>query len=60
MRRAWAGVKTAGTIGALTTPEVFAALAVTAVAWYALGAWSYRRLERRAKQRGLLDQTTAF
>jgi ABC-2 type transport system permease protein len=60
MRRSWAGVKTAGAIGAFSTPAVFLALAVTAVSWYAFGAWSYRRLERRAKQRGLLDQTTAF
>jgi ABC-2 type transport system permease protein len=60
MRRAWAGVRATGPIGAIPTATVFSVLAVTAVAWYALGAWSYRRLERRAKQRGLLDQTTAF
>jgi len=60
MRRAWAGVEAAGTIGAVSTPLVFALLAVTALAWYALGAWSYRTLERRAKQQGILDRTTAF
>ena len=60
MRRSWAGLAAEGSIGALSTPVVYAALAVTALGWAFFGSWSYRRLETRAKQRGLIDQTTAF
>ena len=60
MRRAWLGVAATGRVGAIPTAVIFAGLGVTAIAWYGFGAWCYRRLEWRAKQLGLIDQTTAF
>jgi ABC-2 type transport system permease protein len=60
LRRAVLGVGAAGVVGRLSDLGVLVRLATTAVAWYAAGAWIYRRLERRAKQLGLIDQTTAF
>lgn len=60
MRRSWLGTGGSGMLGELHALQVGAGLLLTAGAWYAFGAWSYRRLERRAKRLGLLDQTTAF
>jgi len=60
MRRSWLGVRAAGMVGEIPDAVIFAVLAVSAVAWYAFGAWTYRTLEHRAKQQGLLDRTTAF
>jgi ABC-2 type transport system permease protein len=60
MRRAWVGVPATGMVGAIPDGIVFLGLAITAPAWYAFGAWSYRKLERRAKQHGLIDRTTAY
>jgi len=60
MRRSWLGVRAAGMVGEIPDGLILLGLAVTAVGWYAFGAWSYRKLEWRAKQQGLLDRTTAF
>jgi ABC-2 type transport system permease protein len=60
MRRAVLGVPAVGRMGRVSDLAVLGWLALTACAWYAAGAVVYRRLERRAKQLGLIDQTTAF
>ncbi len=60
MRRALLGVGAAGRLGRVSDLAVMGWLALTAAIAYGSGALVYRRLERRAKQLGLIDQTTAF
>jgi len=40
--------------------ELAGLLALTAVAWLAFGSWVFHRMERRARDHGLLDVTTAW
>jgi ABC-2 type transport system permease protein len=60
MRRAWLGVPASGVLGRAGDFLVLGLLVLTSLAWYAAGAGIYLRLERRAKQLGLIDQTTSF
>jgi ABC-2 type transport system permease protein len=49
-----------GLMADLGAGSVMAGLAILSVVWYGIGVGVYRLLERRAKQLGLIDQTTNF
>lgn len=60
MRRTLLDDAAVGVIGRLGDAQILAGAIGSGAAWLLVGAWCYRRLERAAKRRGLLDQTTAY
>ena len=60
MRRAFGIPSTAGVLAGFSDVGILGVLAASTIFWYVVGAASYRLLEHRAKQLGLLDQTTNF
>jgi ABC-2 type transport system permease protein len=60
MRRATLAGESLGMAGRLGDAAVLLGAVLSGALWLVAGAWCYRRLERQAKARGLLDQTTAY
>lgn len=60
LRRFLLGEGASARLSGWSDAHLLLALAVTTAAFAALSLWGYRRLERRARRLGRLDQTTLF
>ena len=59
-RRALGARGFSGLLARLPDTALAGLLVLVAVAWFVVGLWIFFKLERRARDRGLLDITTAW